>query len=46
MSKIQKDYQQTKIKEKEMFMDMIDIMGFGYAMADYKKDKKKHLNKH
>ena len=27
-------------KEKEMFMDMIDIMGFDQVMADYKKDKK------
>ena len=27
-------------KEKEMFMDMIDIMGFDQVMADYKRDKK------
>ena len=27
-------------KEKEMFMDMVDMMGFDQVMMDYKKDKK------
>ena len=27
-------------KEKEMFMDMVDMLGFDQVMADYKKDKK------
>jgi hypothetical protein len=27
-------------KEKEMFMDMVDMMGFDQVMADYKRDKK------
>ena len=27
-------------KEKEMFMDMVDMLGFDQVMMDYKKDKK------
>ena len=27
-------------KEKDMFMDMVDMMGFDQVMADYKRDKK------
>ena len=27
-------------KEKEMFMDMVDMLGFDQVMADYKRDKK------
>jgi len=27
-------------KEKEMFIDMVDMLGFDQVMADYKKDKK------
>ena len=27
-------------KEKEMFIDMVDMMGFDQVMADYKRDKK------
>ena len=27
-------------KEKEMFMDMVDMMGFDQVMMDYKRDKK------
>ena len=39
-AKSKKIINKLNIKEKEMFMDMVDMMGFDQVMMDYKKDKK------